>query len=405
MPFIFLVAGTLMVAAGPLPCFSQLRSPDILCHGGDGNFDFEFSNGAKVHIGASHSGDAGFASHACEARLVWGSEALSIATDASELDLDALGVDFGGRTPSVAFQVRKFEADRSMEYRLYSLEKPPRLLRTITGGEFYGASDVDLDGRIEIWSNDSATFDGFEEFALSEFDFPPVIVLRFEGGRLLDVSAEFQSFYDSEISKLRSFLDEQSLADFKNSSGSLQYAANPVTPKRLHQLRLTKARVLEIVWSYLYSGREEDAWRSLNEMWPVADFGRIRAALENARSQGIRRQIDGTSTGATKKKKKAQIFNAIDKSMAGHKLEVTPPSPILIQFPQELSTQSNLPPDLTLDLTIDSAGKVRSAAFTGKGNPGNSELLKPVMNWKFIPAMKDGHPVASLFRIDVSPRL
>jgi hypothetical protein len=44
---------------------------------------------------------------------------------------------------------------------------------------------------------------GFETVVLGELDAPPTIVLRFEGGRLLDVSSEFQSYFDSEIAKIR----------------------------------------------------------------------------------------------------------------------------------------------------------------------------------------------------------
>jgi len=62
----------------------------------------------------------------------------------------------------------------------------------------------------------------------------------------------------------------------------------------MHRLRLTKIKVLEIVWAYLYSGREQEAWQALTDMWPTSDFERVRAALTSARASGIPGQLDGS---------------------------------------------------------------------------------------------------------------
>lgn len=48
-----------------------------------------------------------------------------------------------------------------------------------------------LGGRVEIWTHDAGAADGFEGLDLDEFDFAPTVVLRFEGGRLMDVSSDF----------------------------------------------------------------------------------------------------------------------------------------------------------------------------------------------------------------------
>src|SRR5207253_2625705 len=128
------------------------------------------------------------------------------------------------------------------------------------------------------------------------------IVLRFEGGRLLDVNSEFQSYFDSEIAKIRKKIDQQDLLDFKSSNGALT-PTTALSAEQLHRLRRVKARVLEVVWSYLYSGREQEAWRSLAEMWPAADVERIRTAVLEARAHGIRAQVDGASSGGPGSKK------------------------------------------------------------------------------------------------------
>ena len=75
-----------------------------------------------------------------------------VVTDAAaQVDVDALGIDLGLGTPLVAFQVKCADVDCCRTFLIYSLQKPPKLLRTITGGSFFSAADAELDGRIEIW--------------------------------------------------------------------------------------------------------------------------------------------------------------------------------------------------------------------------------------------------------------
>jgi outer membrane biosynthesis protein TonB len=57
-----------------------------------------------------------------------------------------------------------------------------------------------------------------------------------------------------------------------------------------------------------------------------------------------------------------------------------------------------------LDLVIDSAGKVRSVEPAGKAKRVDAELINAASAWKFVPAYKDGRPVASRLRFTVSPK-
>ncbi len=376
----------------------------ILCNAGDGSFDAEFRTGIRVHVGAARNGE--LATRACAAKLSWENQELVVATGVAQLDLDAFGVDLGDGIPMAAFQIKKSDADCCMEYKLYSLEKPPRLLRTITGGDFYSASDIDLDGRAEIWTTDAAALNGFENLALGELDSAPGVAFRFAHGRLLDVSAEFQRYFDDTIAKIRAGMRSQDLEDFKGSDGKL--VATPSTSaERLHRLRMAKIKILELVWAYLYSGREQEAWRSLAEMWPAADVDRIHAALESARARGIHSQADGVSTGSPRgREKRAHIFDAVSRSGPNRKLEVIPPRAILLLRPPvpKVRRQGGAEAEWFLDLVIDGAGKVRSAEPAGKVKNVDSDLINAALAWKFIPAFKDGRPVASRLRLAVTPR-
>ena len=206
-----------------------------------------------------------------------------------------MGADLGLGIPVAAFQIKNSARDRMTTYKVYSLDGPPRLLRTITGGDFYSAADRNSRAELEIWTDDAGAVDGFENIPLSALDFAPTVVLRFEKQRLIDVSAEYQSDFDRQIAQVKSQLDAQALDEFKSSDGKLEPTLSSST-ERLNRLLTTKSKVLEIVWADLYSGREEEAWRALAAMWPPADFGRIRGAILDAQVRGIRRQVDGVST-------------------------------------------------------------------------------------------------------------
>ncbi len=376
------------------------QSDDVLCREGSGNFDADSQNGVKVHVGAVKN--SGLASRSCLATLTSGNETASVATDFFEVDLDAFGVDVGLGVPVAAFQLKKSGAGCCRSYQIYSLEKHPRLLRSLTGGSSFRASDFDLDGRVEIWTDDAAAIDGLDNISFGEIDAPPTVVVRFEHNQLLNVSVQFQSYFDHLIADVRGRLDSQEVTDFKQSHGRLlpQLTASP---DRIHRLRRAKIGILEIVWAYLYSDREADAWRVLRELWPASDVDRIRAEIVKARDRGIRAQLDGVSRGLNTRKKRAPIVNmtmaqSIDSSMI-------PPRAILLRRPPPQSAETALPDqEVSLTLIVDSAGKVRSVDA-----PGNSRLLDPsllsaAMGWKFIPAYNGGRAVASRMRIAISPQ-
>lgn len=385
------------------------QTHEVLCSEGSGTFVSGFHTGVKVQVGAARSGE--LATRACQAELSWNKQKLVISAGAPRIDVDAFGADLGLGVPIVAIQVKKTAADCCMSYQIYSLQKPPRLLRAITGADSFRAADTDLDGRVEIWADDSAAVNGFENLDLRQLEFPPPLVLRFTNNQLLDVSAEFQPYFDQQIAKVRAELGAQELSAFKDSDGG-------------DELQDVKLKVLEIVWLYLYSGRQEQAWQSLADMWPADDVDRIRAAILDARSRGIRSQVDGVSTAApAARKDHAEIFDGIRPAgggaptvipmgrngrtrMLGGIGDAEPAKPDLV-LPQLIElwapVSMGASTEVVLDLVIDSAGKVRSAAPVDAAKVLSADLLDAITDWKFIPAFKDARPVASKIRVAVSP--
>jgi hypothetical protein len=139
-------------------------------------------------------------------------------------------------------------------------------------------------------------------------------------------------------------------------------------------------------------------------MWPTADVSRIRAEIVAARARGICTQTDGNSTALSKSRKKhARIFDEVTSLQSEHGLEVIPPHEILLQRPPLLEQEQDQS-EKVLDLVIDSAGKVRSVEPAGKVKGVDAELINAALAWKFIPAFKEGRPVASRLRITVTPK-
>jgi len=393
-------------------CHAQ--SHGVLCREGAGDFEAEYPAGVKVSVGPARNAE--LEARVCKATLSWGDQNLEVTDAAAQVDIDAFGVDLGVGVPVVALQTKESKLDCCMVYKIYSLRAPPVLLRSITGGEYFSAADTDLVGRIEIWTDDAAAVEGFENFPLRDLDFPPPMVLRFLRGRLLDASSEFQPYFDQKIADERAKLNPQDLGDFKSSDGKLESAA--ALPKGwLLRLRGVKMKVLEIVWSYLYSGREQEAWRSLAEMWPAADFDRIRAAILDARARGIRSQVDGVSNAVrTGHEIRTKIFDGTVSVVAmpgGLGPKGVKPKPEIIQ-PRAILME-RIPPmtvyeielsqsESELELVIDSAGKVRSVEVLGDLQNIDEGLVQSTSNWKFIPAYSEGEPVASRIMLGVSLR-
>jgi hypothetical protein len=381
-----------------LPGLSLGQTGDVVCSEGYGKFEEKFTTGVSVLVRPVKNG--ALSTRVCEARLSWDKQDLLVVSKASQVDIDVLGADLGFGTPVVAFQMKTTGVQSTMTYEIYSLQKPPRLLRTITGGDFFSASDTDLAGSVEIWTGDAGAIDNFEGLALGEFDFAPTIVLRFERGQLTDVSSQFQSNFDQQIAKIRAQLDSQELSNFKDSNGALLIKSLPL--ERRHALRITKIKVLEIVWCYLYSGREGEAWHALSEMWPPADFDRIRASILTVRAHGIHAQVDGISPKQSRfhSKKHAHIFETVkdaDQNLGILALVDAHPKPILLRRPPPLSILLAVPKsEVLLDLVIDEAGKVRSADPVGELD---EDLISAAPKWKFIPAFKDGRAVACRLRM------
>jgi hypothetical protein len=402
----------------PQAVHSQEQAQNITCENGSGQYSTEFSTGTTVSVGPLRN--RGFAKRACTAKLIWNGQEISVASDAAKVGIDVLGADLGFGMPVVAFQIDETGEGTHRSYQIYSLMKPPRLLYAITGADSYTAADTDLDGKVEIWTNDAAAIDGFEKVPLQSFDFAPTVVLRFEKKRIVDVSSEFLSHYDTQIADLRTQIDQQELAAFKNSDGVLSMQI-PRSSDDLHRLIRTKIKVLEIVWAYLYSGRDAEAWSALQNMWPSQDFKRIRMTISDIRQRGILRGI-APAPRRPMHKQQVHIYDATVRPPAVSSQGTLSPSGVTpyptdteqeppVVLPKSILLLRPSPADgeqlsatdteAVMELLVDAAGKVRSAKVL---NGADSRWVQASGGWHFIPALRDGIPVACRFRFSIWDR-
>jgi hypothetical protein len=131
------------------------------------------------------------------------------------------------------------------------------------------------EGGIELRTGDGV----FDYFLVSQDNAViPQLFLRLDGDRLVDVSADHIAEYDKQIDEARSQLTPAELDKLKHSTYSQNMLRDQMPAVR---------KAMTVVLNYLYSGREEQAWQALDEMWPPADATRVKQLILERRSRGL----------------------------------------------------------------------------------------------------------------------
>ena len=99
--------------------------------------------------------------------------------------------------------------------------------------------------------------------------------MRLKGDRLEEVNSEFWPSYQEDIQIARRELKTEELIKFR--------ARN----KPDAETDDTRKLVLTIALAYLYAGRQDQAWRTFDEMWPAQDKERIKALITEQRGGGF----------------------------------------------------------------------------------------------------------------------
>ncbi len=162
-------------------------------------------------------------------------------------------------------------------YYFVSLGPHPKVLLKLENERDAEFLQDEKTGRIFLFIEDGS-FDYFDEVchACSPF---PVLHLRLDGDKLVDVSREYQRDYDETIRAAQKDLTKKEPDQFK--------AVSAKPSDRIRAQTNTRYKVLTIVLAYLYSGREEHAHQALRELWPPFDQERIWNAVLEQRRNGL----------------------------------------------------------------------------------------------------------------------
>ena len=185
---------------------------------------------------------------------------------------------FGDGNPSLILEGYSGGAHCCYTYRIASLGDLPVILAPVRNEAPFFVFQDPASRQYRIMTSDGG-FDYFDGLCHACASMPRV-VLQADASGLHDVSPQFVEQYDSEIALARARIGEENIdkfliSDFKDAKGT----------------------VLEIVYSYLYSGREAQAWQALEEMWPARDRDRIKQLILKMRAQGILATITHTHPG------------------------------------------------------------------------------------------------------------
>lgn len=179
---------------------------------------------------------------------------------------------FGDGHPSLVLEGFSGGAHCCFTYRIVSLADSPIVLPLIENETpFYFFKDH-ASGQFRILTSDGS-FDYFDKLCHACTPFPHV-VLRVDPDGFHDVSSQFVEQYDTEIAAARARIPAGDISRFQVADFD---DAKPI--------------VLDIVFSYLYSGRDAEAWKMLDEMWPAADRERIKALIVATRENGLLAKI------------------------------------------------------------------------------------------------------------------
>ena len=269
------------------------------CSAGYGEYSQDLPGGYTTRL-APAADDA----HAgqCHAAITSADQKTVFETYGYELAINQIsGKDVNGDDkPDAVIESHPQKGQCCWSYYIVSLGDPAGLLRQITTSVPLTFEDRLGDGKVEIWGRDNA-FDGVENFPHADSP-SPLVFFRMRGANIYDVSVQFWSEYEREITQARDGLPRgvaEDLVKTENDDpnkpggggGGGGGSGDPRDPKEI-RLQRAKATVLEIALDYLYGGHGQDAWKTISEMWPPLDRQRIRQVILATRMKGLLSEIN-----------------------------------------------------------------------------------------------------------------
>jgi hypothetical protein len=266
LTLVLLVAGTAFAQAPP----SHSQSANG-CFNGKGELHKKLENGFSLNIRPSTEDmEAPCWGEILDAsgKEIYGNNNFGVRLN----EMTGKDIDNDG-DPEIVIEAYSGGAHCCWEYGFISLTAPPRTAKIRNTHPF---ALRDINGRPVLYTNDGA-FDYFEApYAASP---RADVFLQLHDAKFHDVGPELVPEYDRRIAEEKRLLPPEKLQAFLASGSDPDWEV--------------KSAVLTVVLEYLYSGREQEAWKVLAEMWPPGDRKRIQPAIVKARAGGLLRQLNG----------------------------------------------------------------------------------------------------------------
>lgn len=323
----------------------------------------------------------------------------AFATHAKIIDILVRSTDVNMDTkPELAFQTGPSGAC-CWVLHLLALEDSPVLVGEMQNQLPFSYRGEGIYGAPEFLAQEGSLATGFDGLADAELTDLPKLVIQWYGAEAADITPNYARDYDQVSARLRLQLTPERIAAFRQSDGKLQGSG-----VETQHLRKTKAQVLAVVLTDLFTGYDGSAWSKLEELWPASDVPRIRALLEEALKTGLRSRLVQPPL----------IANPKCHTVAGEPLfkvgagKVTAPRIVDSRDPEysDEAREQKLQGTVVLAAVISATGCVRELKLIRHLGLGLDEkAIEAVLNWKFQPAKQNGVPVAVQINIEVSFRL
>jgi hypothetical protein len=272
--------GILLLALSAIPAVAQEK---LSCYRGEGAFQKQI-NGFAVSVAQVPMSQAGVSTplSGCHATVTDSTgKGIFEATDFG-MSLALSGDTTLNGEPGVVFEDFSGGAHCCWIYYFVSLGKQPGLITKLSNQQGIGF-EKDANGQLVMRSADGA-FDYFDELCHACTPFP-IVYFELKAKSFVDVSKDHIAAYDKQIADARAEVKPDRLAAFLKVPN--------VTAEVKTNFTDTIPEVLTIVFAYLYSGREAQAWQALDQMWPASDRERIRKLIVETRAKGILSQLGG----------------------------------------------------------------------------------------------------------------
>lgn len=248
---------------------AQARDLSRLCSAGEGKATRMLWTGYQLRAYPSRDKDK-----TCTAEIVDRDGGVVFSRDEVQFEWNAAtGRDVNGdRAPDVVLEGFTGGAHCCWRYWIFSFSPGPTLVGELDNDEpvSFGLASR---GRMVLHTYEEA-FNNFDGLC---YACSPRVDLYFvlEGDQFKNVTSEFIT--DPVLDGMRKRLEMVPLERFRQLSSTQDLAPD---------LRDAKTAVLTLALAYLYSGHEDQAWKTLQEDWPAADLARVKQQILAARSKG-----------------------------------------------------------------------------------------------------------------------